>query len=89
MPYFLEQLLKMDFTSEIIKWYEANQRQLPWRETTDPYLIWISEIILQQTQVKQGLSYYLRFVERFPNVRSLADASTDEVLQYWQGAWLL
>ena len=79
----------MDFTSEIIKWYEANQRQLPWRETTDPYLIWISEIILQQTQVKQGLSYYLRFVERFPNVRSLADASTDEVLQYWQGAWLL
>lgn len=75
----------MDFTSEIIKWYEANQRQLPWRETTDPYLIWISEIILQQTQVKQGLSYYLRFVERFPNVRSLADASTDEVLQYWQG----
>ena len=52
----------MDFTSEIIKWYEANQRQLPWRETTDPYLIWISEIILQQTQVKQGLSYYLRFV---------------------------
>ena len=74
----------MDFTSEIIKWYEANQRQLPWRETTDPYLIWISEIILQQTQVKQGLSYYLRFVERFPNVRSLADASTDEVLQYWQ-----
>lgn len=58
---------------------------MPWRETTDPYLIWISEIILQQTQVKQGLSYYLRFVERFPNVRSLADASTDEVLQYWQG----
>ena len=75
----------MDFTNEIIKWYEANKRQLPWRETTDPYLIWISEIILQQTQVKQGLSYYLRFVERFPDVKSLAVASTDEVLQYWQG----
>ena len=70
----------MDFTSEIIKWYEANQRQLPWRETTDPYLIWISEIILQQTQVKQGLSYYLRFVERFPNIgRGLAIIAEREI----------
>lgn len=75
----------MGFSEKIIKWYKANQRQLPWRETTNPYLIWVSEIILQQTQVQQGLSYYLRFIERFPDVKSLAAASVDEVLQYWQG----
>lgn len=58
---------------------------LPWRETRDPYLIWVSEIILQQTRVNQGLEYYLRFVKRFPNIQSLAQASEDEVLRYWQG----
>ena len=58
---------------------------LPWRETTDPYRIWLSEVILQQTRVQQGMDYYLRFVERFPNVRSLAEAEEDEVLLLWQG----
>ena len=66
-------------------WYERNKRVLPWRETTDPYRIWLSEVILQQTRVQQGMDYYLRFVERFPNVRSLAEAEEDEVLLLWQG----
>ena len=55
-------------------WYNQNKRELPWRDITDPYRIWISEIILQQTRVDQGMSYYLRFIERFPNVKSLAVA---------------
>lgn len=73
------------FTSIIESWYAAHRRDLPWRNTTDPYRIWVSEIILQQTQVKQGYDYYLRFIQRFPNVQSLADAEEDEVLTYWQG----
>ena len=66
-------------------WYVVNQRDLPWRKTNDPYLIWISEIILQQTRVAQGLAYFLRFVDRFPKVADLAAAEEDEVLKYWQG----
>ena len=66
-------------------WYEQNHRILPWRETEDPYRIWVSEIILQQTRVNQGLEYYLRFINRFPDIHSLAVASEDEVLRYWQG----
>ena len=69
----------------IISWYNINKRELPWRDVTDPYKIWISEIILQQTRVNQGMDYYLRFVERFPNVAALAGAEQDEVLKYWQG----
>ena len=69
----------------LIHWYEANRRDLPWRDTTDPYLIWISEIILQQTRVVQGLDYFYRFTRRFPDVRSLAEADEDEVMKYWQG----
>ncbi len=67
------------------RWYDENKRALPWRETSDPYRIWVSEIILQQTRVAQGEAYYLRFVERFPDVKALAEASEDEVLKYWQG----
>jgi len=70
---------------KLIDWYKKNQRELPWRNTADPYKIWISEILLQQTRVNQGLDYYYRFVERFPNVSSLANAHEDEVLKYWQG----
>lgn len=69
----------------LLDWYDLNKRQLPWRETRDPYLIWVSEIILQQTRVAQGLDYYLRFVRRFPDVAALASASEEEVLKYWQG----
>jgi A/G-specific adenine glycosylase len=72
--------------SKIIReWYQKNKRDLPWRHTKDPYLIWISEIILQQTRVAQGLDYYNRFVARFPDVQSLAEAEQQEVLKYWQG----
>jgi A/G-specific adenine glycosylase len=69
----------------LIDWYNANKRDLPWRDITDPYKIWISEIILQQTRVNQGISYFLRFIDRFPTVEKLAEAEEDEVLKYWQG----
>ena len=71
--------------NRLSQWYEQYHRVLPWRETEDPYRIWVSEIILQQTRVAQGLEYYLRFVDRFPTVEALASASEDEVLRYWQG----
>jgi A/G-specific adenine glycosylase len=74
-----------DISLKIIDWYEQNKRKLPWRGIKDPYRIWISEIILQQTRVNQGLDYYLRFVGRFPVVADLAEAELDEVLKYWQG----
>lgn len=74
-----------EFSKTIIKWYEENKRELPWRESANPYLIWISEIILQQTRVAQGYDYFLRFVKRFPDVRTLADADENEVMKYWQG----
>ena len=71
--------------NELTEWYELNKRILPWRETDDPYKIWISEIILQQTRVAQGMEYYHRLITRFPDIQSLADAQEDEVLLYWQG----
>jgi len=78
-------MLQYNISKALTNWYLENKRELPWRDITDPYRIWISEIILQQTRVNQGMSYYLRFVERFPEVKSLADADEDEVLKYWQG----
>lgn len=69
----------------IEEWYRQNARILPWRDTTDPYKIWISEIILQQTRVGQGYDYYCRFIHRFPDVFTLAKAEEDEVMKYWQG----
>ena len=69
----------------LLEWYENNRRSLPWRDTKDPYRIWLSEIILQQTRVIQGLDYYLRFVKRWPSVRDLVAASEDDVLKEWQG----
>jgi len=73
------------FSKKIIDWYEVNKRNLPWRETRDPYKIWLSEIILQQTRIAQGLPYYLKFLENFPDVKSLAQAPEDKVLRLWQG----
>lgn len=73
------------FTHEIYRWFNSNKRDLPWRETSDPYKIWISEIILQQTRVAQGVSYYNLFVEEFPTIFDLANASEDTVLKLWQG----
>lgn len=74
-----------DFSSVLLSWYGSHKRKLPWRDIKDPYRIWISEIILQQTRVAQGYDYFLRFIKRFPNVRTLAAASQDEVLKYWEG----
>ena len=73
------------FSSTLINWYHENKRDLPWRNTQDPYKIWLSEIILQQTRVNQGLSYYNRFIEQYPTVNNLAKAKEDEVLKLWQG----
>jgi len=75
----------MNFGEIIRGWYEKNKRDLPWRGTTDPYRIWLSEVILQQTRVDQGLGYYLRFVDAFPDVAALAAAGEDRVLKLWQG----
>ena len=69
----------------LLDWYDLRGRDLPWRRTRDPYRIWLSEVILQQTRVAQGLGYYLRFTERFPDVASLAAASEEEVLRLWEG----
>ena len=74
-----------EFASILLKWYDLNKRDLPWRLTKDPYKVWISEIILQQTQVVQGTAYYMRFVEYLPDIQSLANASEDEVLKMWEG----
>lgn len=74
-----------DFSKKIIRWYLVNPRDLPWRTTKDPYRIWLSEVILQQTRVAQGLPYYLEFVRNFPNIKALANASEDKVMRTWQG----
>ncbi|XLS28855.1 A/G-specific adenine glycosylase [Flavobacteriaceae bacterium M23B6Z8] len=75
----------MIFSEVILSWYAIHKRELPWRKTKNPYFIWLSEIMLQQTRVAQGLPYYLKFTERFPTVFDLAKAPEDEVLKMWQG----
>ncbi len=75
----------MSFISEVIEWYNINKRDLPWRHTTDPYIIWLSEVILQQTRVDQGLPYFNRFAEKYPHVSNFAAATEDEILNMWQG----
>ena len=78
-------MLNSLFYRRLYAWYETNHRVLPWRETEDAYAIWLSEIILQQTRVAQGMEYYMRFVERWPKVEDLAKADEAEVLREWQG----
>lgn len=73
------------FSDKVVEWYKINKRDLPWRHTKDPYKIWLSEIILQQTWVNQGMPYYNRFIETFPTVQDLASASEQVVLRLWQG----
>ncbi len=75
----------MNFNSSLTSWYSANKRDLPWRKSKNPYNIWLSEIILQQTQIKQGLPYYKAFISKFSTVEDLANASETEVLKLWQG----
>lgn len=73
------------FNSKTHSWYSLYKRDLPWRNTRDPYLIWLSEIILQQTRIDQGMAYYSRFADEFPTISALADASEDQILKLWQG----
>lgn len=75
----------MIFSDTLIHWYRNNKRDLPWRNTNDAYLIWLSEIILQQTRVEQGRPYYYKFSEQYPDVKSFAAASEDDILRLWQG----
>lgn len=75
----------MELSQILMDWYRNNQRDLPWRRTNDPYAIWLSEVILQQTRVEQGMPYWLRFMEDFPTVTDLANADEREVLRLWQG----
>jgi A/G-specific adenine glycosylase len=75
----------MAFQEEIIRWYLSNKRSLPWRDTTDAYVIWLSEIILQQTRVEQGMPYFNRFLEAYPTVTDFAAATETEILKLWQG----
>lgn len=77
--------MKIDISEHLITWYLGHKRDLPWRKTRDPYNIWLSEIILQQTQVKQGLPYYLKFIENYKDVYALANAPEDEIMKLWQG----
>lgn len=75
----------MSFSTRLLEWYAEHGRSLPWRETRDPYVVWVTEIILQQTRIDQGIGYYYRFLEAFPDVKSLASAPEDQVLRLWQG----
>jgi A/G-specific adenine glycosylase len=76
---------KRYFSEKVVEWYELNKRELPWRENRDAYRIWLSEIILQQTRVVQGLPYYKKFTEEFPEIKDLANAKEQKVLRLWQG----
>lgn len=75
----------MTFSEEIIDWYQKHKRDLPWRNTNDPYIIWLSEIIMQQTRVEQGMPYFNRFTEKYPTVQHFASATEEEILKLWQG----
>ena len=75
----------MQFIKTITNWYLENKRNLPWRQNKNPYSIWLSEIILQQTRIDQGLSYYLAFIKKYPTIYDLAEASEDDILSLWQG----
>ena len=74
-----------EIAQTLIRWYEKNARDLPWRDTKDPYTIWVSEIILQQTTVNQGLPYFKKFIRKYPDVQALASAHEDELLKVWEG----
>lgn len=78
-------ILQMDFTENLLHWYREHKRDLPWRNTSDPYYIWLSEIILQQTRIEQGLPYYQSFTQNFPTLKDLATSDEDRILKLWQG----
>ena len=74
-----------ELTAPLLRWFDSHARELPWRGTHDPYAVWLSEIILQQTRIQQGWAYWERFMHRWPTVEQLAEASEDQVLREWQG----
>ena len=74
-----------DIIHSLFSWYRTHKRNLPWRNTKNPYKIWLSEIILQQTRIEQGLPYYLKFIDKYPSIQHIADAPIDEVVRLWQG----
>ena len=76
---------RMDISQPLLAWYEANRRELPWRSNPEPYRVWVSEIMLQQTRVETVIPYFERFLNRFPTPAALAEASEDEVLTLWSG----
>ncbi len=75
----------MNFSEKLINWYQSNKRDLEWRKTKDPYKIWLSEIIMQQTRIEQGTAYYLKFIHTYPTVEDLAQATEENILKLWQG----
>ena len=79
----------LEFSNTLIMWYLINRRDLPWRKSKNPYSIWLSEIILQQTRIAQGTSYYQKFVEKFEDIFALAKADEEVVLKLWQGLVVL
>ena len=81
----LEATQRQAFRRQLLRWFDRYARDLPWRHTSDPYSIWVSEIMLQQTQVVTVERYYHRFLDRFPDVQSLASASEEDVLLLWEG----
>jgi A/G-specific adenine glycosylase len=81
----MNSVLIKNFRNNLLKWFQANQRKLPWRENRDAYKIWISEVMLQQTQVNTVIPYFIKFIKQFPNIKSLANANTQEVLKLWEG----
>lgn len=87
LVFFMSKMGKKDlrFSQILTKWYDLNKRELPWRQSKNPYNIWLSEVILQQTRVNQGWDYYVKFIEAFPSVQDLAEADEDKVLKLWQG----
>ena len=75
----------MTWTNQLMAWYKIHKRSFPWRKTRDPYRIWLSEIIMQQTRVAQGTPYYQSFIKNYPTIRELAAADEEQVLKLWQG----
>lgn len=75
----------MDYATQLTSWYEKNKREMPWRKTKDPYCIWVSEVMLQQTQVDTVIPYYNKFIMKFPTIKALAEADKEEVYKYWEG----
>ena len=79
------QTLHKDIADALLEWFSANQRPLPWRTDYEPYKVWLSEIMLQQTQMERGAEYFKRWIKRFPNMKSVAEAKPEILLKYWEG----